>query len=84
MVRVEGWAEIRRLHFVKGLSIRQIARRTGHGRNAIRRALRCDLPPRYERPPRPSKLEPYKQTIEQLLEDEALMPARRIRELIAA
>jgi transposase len=83
VVRVEQWAEIRRLHFVKGLSIRQIVRRTGHGRNAIRRALRSDGPPRYERPARVSKLEPYKATIEQLLEDEALMPARRIRELIA-
>jgi hypothetical protein len=57
MVGVEGWAEIRRLHFVKGLSIREVARRTGHGRNAVRRALRADQPPRYRRPPRPGKLE---------------------------
>ena len=82
MVRVEDWAEIRRLHFVKGLSVREIARRTGHGRNAIRRALRSDVPPRYERPPRVSKLEPYKPTIERLLTEQAQMPARRIRELI--
>jgi hypothetical protein len=40
VVRVEQWAEIRRLYFVKRLSIREIVRRTGHGRNTIRRALR--------------------------------------------
>jgi len=84
VVRVEGWAEIRRLHFVKQLSIREIARRTGHGRNAIRRAIRSDAPPRYERPVRPGKLEPHKEEIARLLDDEARMPARRIRELIAA
>ena len=83
MVRVEGWAEIRRLHFVKGLSIRDIARRTGHGRNAIRRAIRADVPPRYGRPARASKLEPHKPEIERLLRDEPRMPAMRIRELIA-
>ena len=82
MVRVEQWAEIRRLHFVKGLSIREVARRTGLSRVTVRRAVRADLPPHYERPVRVSKLEPYKPTIERLLDDEALMPATRIRELI--
>ena len=28
MLDVEQWAEIRRMHFVEGLSIREIARRT--------------------------------------------------------
>jgi hypothetical protein len=77
VVRVEGWAEIRRLHFVKGLTIREIARRTGHGRNAIRRAIRSDAPPRYERPARAGKLEPHKAEIERLLREEPRMPARR-------
>jgi hypothetical protein len=80
---VEGWAEIRRLHFVKGLTIREIARRTGHGRNAIRRAIRSDAPPRYERPARAGKLEPHKAEIERLLREEPRMAARRVRELIA-
>jgi transposase len=83
VVRVEQWAEIRRLHFVKGLSIREIARRTGLSRVTVRRALRSEAPPRYERPARVSKLEPHKPEIERLLDDEARMPAKRIRELIA-
>ena len=82
MVGVEGWAEIRRLHFVKGLSIREIARRTGHGRNAVRRALRSDEPPRYRRPPRPSRLEPHKEEIHRLLAAEPRLPGVRVRELI--
>ena len=52
MVGVEQWAEIRRLYFVKRLSIKEISRRTGHGRNTIRRALRSADAPRYRRPPR--------------------------------
>jgi len=43
---VEQWAEIRRLHFVGGLSIREIARRSGRGRKTIRRALRSSQPAR--------------------------------------
>ena len=39
MVGVEQWAEIRRLHFVRGLSIREIHRRTGLHRDTIRRAI---------------------------------------------
>jgi hypothetical protein len=39
VVGVEQWAEIRRLYFVRRLSIKEIVRRTGHGRNTIRR--RC-------------------------------------------
>jgi hypothetical protein len=58
VVGVEQWAEIRRLYFVKRLSVKEIVRRTGHGRNAIRRALRSGEPPKYRRPPRPSKLDP--------------------------
>lgn len=82
MVSVEQWAEIRRLHFVQRVSIREIARQTGLSRVTVRRAVRAEGPPRYERPLRVSKLEPYKPMIERLLTNKALMPARRIRELI--
>jgi hypothetical protein len=45
VVSVGQWAEIRRLYFVKRLSIKEIVRRSGHGRNTIRRALRSVEPP---------------------------------------
>ena len=39
MLGVEQWAEIRRMHFVEGLSIHEIARRTGRDRKTVRAAL---------------------------------------------
>jgi transposase len=59
MLDARGWAEIRRMREVEGLSIHEIARRTGHDRNTVRRALRREGPPAYRRPPRPSKLDPH-------------------------
>ena len=43
MVGVEQWAEIRRMHRVERLSIREISRRTGLHRKTIRRALSSEL-----------------------------------------
>ncbi len=60
MVSVEQWAEVRRLHFVRGLSIREIHRRTGLHRETIRRAIASEVPPRYGRAPSGSKLDPFK------------------------
>ena len=61
MVGVQEWAEIRAMQAVEGLSIKEIARRTGHSRNTIRAALRSAEPPRYgPRASRPSKLDPFK------------------------
>ena len=51
MVGVEEWAEVRRMHRVERLSIREIQRRTGLHRKTIRRALASDRPPVYRRAP---------------------------------
>ena len=80
MVEVEQWAELRRLHFVRGVSIRELQRRSGLGRNTIRRALRADAPPRYERRPAPSKLEPFKPEVKRLLREEPKLPGVRVFE----
>ena len=82
MLDVQRWAEIRRMKEVDGLSIHEIVRRTGHDRNTVRRALRREGPPSYERPPRPSKLDPFKDEIRRLLQEDPRIPAKRIRELI--
>jgi transposase len=79
---VQRWAEIRRMREVERLSIREIVRRTGHDRNTVRRALRREGPPRYERPSRPSKLDPFKEEIKRLLQEDPRIPGKRIRELI--
>src|SRR5436189_1934097 len=67
---------------VERLSIHEIVRRTGHDRNTVRRALRREGPPQYRRPPRPSKLDPFKDEIHRLLQDDPRIPGKRIRELI--
>jgi transposase len=84
VLEVRRWAEIRRMKEVEGLSIREIEKRTGHDRNTVRRALRRAGPPRYERPPRPSKLDPFRDVIHRLLQADARIPGKRIRELIEA
>jgi transposase len=80
---VEQWAEVRRLRFVRGLSIREIHRRTGLHRDTIRRALASDEPRVYRRAPAGSKLDPFKPEIHRLLQSDPRLPGQRIRELIA-
>jgi transposase len=82
VVSVERWAELRREHFVGGKSIKQLARATGLSRNTIRRALRSDTPPSYERAPRAGVLEPFKPEIHRLLREDPKLPGVRVRELL--
>jgi transposase len=81
---VEQWAELRRLHFARGLSVREIHRRTGIHRDTISRALKSDKPPRYERPPKGSKLDPFKDEVHRLLQNEAKLPGVVVREKLEA
>lgn len=82
MVPVEQWAELRRAHFVGKKSIKKLVRETGLSRNTIRQALRSDAPPKYERAPTESVLEPFKPEIHRLLKDDPKLPGVRIRELL--
>ncbi len=66
MLAVEQWAEIRRMHRVEQVPIKEIARRTGLARNTVRAALRSEKPPSYERAGRPFKLDPFKPQVEDL------------------
>ena len=85
MLRVEQWAEIRRMALVEGLSQREIRRRTGAGRDTIRRAVASAEPPSYRsRSKLPSKLDPYRTEIERLLGEEPTLSGVRILEEIQA
>jgi transposase len=79
---VERWAELRREHFVRGVPIKELVRRTGLARNTIRVALRSSEPPAFQVPARTSKLEPFKDEIHRLLKDDPKLPGVRVRELI--
>jgi transposase len=82
VVGVERWAELRREHFVGGKSIKELARSTGLSRNTIRRALRSDTPPCYERTAKASVLDPFKPEIHRLLKKDPKLPGVRVRELL--
>jgi transposase len=82
VVGVEQWAEIRRLHFVKGLSQREIRRRTGLHRDTIRKAINSAEPPVYRRAPAGSKLDPFKDEIHRLLRADPKLSGVRVRELL--
>ena len=81
MIGVEQWAEIRRLYFVEKRSKREIHRLTGLHRDTITRALAAEAPPRYERAPAGSKLDPYREWICEQLQAEPTMQSQRLREL---
>jgi transposase len=51
------------MHLVGGVSIKEIARRTGRDRDTVRRASRSSEPPAYRRAAKPSKLDPFKEEI---------------------
>jgi len=79
---VERLAELRREHFVRGVPIKELVRRTRPARKTIRVALRLDRPPVFAVPERPSKLEPFKDEIHRLLSEDPKLPSVRIRELL--
>ena len=81
MVGVEQWAEVRRMRRVEGVSEREISRRTGLHRNTVKRLLAAPMPPRYQRRPAGSKLDPFKDWICEQLAVEPRIQSQRLREL---
>jgi transposase len=81
---MEGWTTIRYLQ-AQGKSIHAIAKEMGVTRKVVRRALRVDERPRYERAKRTNpKLEPYLAQIRELYFTKHLIGSRILRELQAA
>ena len=79
---MEDWAEIRRLHRADGMPIKAIVRKTGVSRNAVRRALAADEPPRYERVGKGSLVDGVEPQIRELLALWPTMPATVIAERV--
>jgi len=66
---------------VDGVSEREISRRTGLHRNTVKRLLAAPVPPRYERKPAGSKLDPFRDWICEQLQAEPRIQSQRLREL---
>jgi transposase len=82
VLKVEDWAEIRRLHRAEGVPIKEIARRLGVARNTVRAALNSDRPPKFERAPRGQVADAYEPQMRALLQEWPRMPAPVIAERI--
>jgi transposase len=81
LIGVEQWAEVRRMHWVDGLSGREISRRTGLHRDTIARLLAAPEPPRYSRKPTGSKLDPLRDWICEQLAADPRIQSQRLREM---
>ena len=92
MSRVEQFEQIRRDHAREGLSVRELAKRHGVHRRAVRQALESAIPPPKRAPEsRPApKLGPYRPVIDAILEADREAPrkqrhtARRIWQRLVA
>ncbi|MEU1600376.1 IS21 family transposase [Streptomyces sp. NPDC005708] len=82
MLKVEDWAEIRRLHRAEGAPIKEISRRLGVARNTVRAALNSDRPPVFQRAPRGQVADAYEPQMRALLQEWPRMPAPVIAERI--
>ena len=81
MLNVEGWLLIRDL-YSQGLSISEISRRTGYARETVRKYLnKKKAPEPHKRPPKPSKLDPYKTYIQEKINEGPYTAARLFREI---
>lgn len=79
---MENWAEIRRLHRAEGVPIKAIARRLGISRNAVRRALASQGPPRYQRPAVPVAFDAVEPQVRVLLREFPDVPATVLAERV--
>lgn len=82
MLNVEQFMDIRLLAR-QGLSIREIARRSGHSRNTVRRMLRADTHPGFRTPVRPSAIDPFKAYLTKRFEEHGLSAVRLHGEIVA-
>jgi transposase len=79
---VQDWAEVHRLFHREGLSKSAIARRLGMSRTTVIELLARDGPPRYERAPTGSMLDPYRDEIRRMLADDPDVAATVVLERI--
>ena len=83
MIKGDEWFMIRQL-FKEGLTISEIARRTGRDRKTVRRAINAPEQPAYrQRPPVASKLDPYKDYVRRRMEAGMTNAVKMYREISA-
>lgn len=82
MIRPEQWMDIKDLHR-QGLSVRQIARRTGHSRNTIAKILGQKTPQPLQKSRRESCLDPFTPYLSERWQTYGLSAPRLLEEIRA-
>jgi transposase len=79
MLTVNQWEQIRRAYHIEGQSIREIARTTGLARRTVQKMVVTTEPPQYRRQQtrQAHKLGPYKERIQELLEQNKTLPRKQ-------
>jgi hypothetical protein len=79
MKGVDLYARVRRAVYVEGMSQRGAARYFGIDPRTVAKMMRFSVPPGYRRsrPPARPKLDPFTEIIDQILDDDASMPAKQ-------
>jgi transposase len=72
---VHDWAEVHRLYQVEGMAKAAIAAKLGMSRTTVHRLLGLDRPPRYERAPAASKLDPFRDAVAAMLGEDPKVAA---------
>src|SRR5689334_10220126 len=80
MLTVEEWMDVKMLAS-QGHSARSIARITGRSRNTVARLLAQPAPQPFQKPPCPSKLDPFKPYLERRLAQYPLSAVRLLEEI---
>lgn len=80
MLQTEQWMDIHLLFKQLG-SIRAVAKQTGYSRNTVRRMLRSDGPPVFDRPARQTGIDDYKDYLIQRFTEHGLSAERLLVEI---
>jgi transposase len=80
MLTMEEWMDVQMLAR-QGHSQRQIARLTGYSRNTVAKTLAQPAPTPFQKPPRSSKLDPFKPYLDRRLGQSALSAVRLLDEI---
>jgi transposase len=80
MLKVEEWMDVKMLAN-QGHSARAIARMTGYSRNTVAKLLRQAAPTPFQKPLRPSKLDPYKPYLRKRAQECPLSAVRLLEEI---
>ena len=82
MLSGEEWMDIKDL-YRQGVSVREIARRTGHSRNTIIKLIDQKAPQPFQTQPRRSILDPYKPYLQERYRAYGLSSVRLLEEIAA-